>query len=137
MSTTLHMSNFCDFTTIDNIVYECKNCGKRITVHDEYSTAPILLCQNSLKRDKDQVSFVKKIKNFGAAVVNHMVSGFPTCTEEQIIKRHNICRSCEFMKKNTCTKCGCPLIRNKVYVSKLAWADQECPIGKWTKVTSS
>lgn len=136
MNTTAYMNNFCNFTTSDNINYECKKCGNRITVHDSYSVPPILPCKNSLTRSND-LDFVTKVKNFGKAVVNHAVKGFPTCTEEQIITRHDICKSCEFMRDNTCTKCGCPLIRNKVYVSKLAWADESCPIGKWTKETTS
>lgn len=139
MNTIISMSNFCEFETIDGFIYECKNCGNRIAVYDDYSDPPVFLCKNSLKRQDaaTELEFVQKIKNFGKSVVNHALKGFPTCTEEQIVRRHNICMSCEYMKDNTCSKCGCPLIRNKVYVSKLAWADESCPIGKWTEETTS
>lgn len=138
MNMTMQKSDivFCEFNTVDGLNYECKNCGNRITVYDEYDHPPIIPCQNSLKRD-NELNFVEKVKNFGKAVVNHAVKGFPTCSQEQIIKRHNICMSCEFMKENTCIKCGCPLTRNKVYISKLAWADEECPVGKWLKEINS
>lgn len=29
--------------------------------------------------------------------------------------------------------CGCNVNRKKVFLNKLAWADQECPLGKWGK----
>lgn len=133
MNMKIHDSLFCKFESSDGVNYECSNCGNRITVHDRYESPPMFPCANSLQRDSDEIDFATKVKNFGKSVVNHAVKGFPTCTEEQIIKRHNICMSCPFMKDNTCTKCGCPITRNKVYVSKLAWADQECPEGKWPK----
>ncbi|HTM54977.1 MAG TPA: hypothetical protein VL175_13170 [Pirellulales bacterium] len=34
-----------------------------------------------------------------------------------------------------CSQCGCPANdRLPKFVSKLAWADQECPVGKWPKL---
>ena len=137
MNMTTHNVSFCDFIKIENNSYECKNCGNIVTIYDSYGEPPIFPCQNSLKREKEPLSFAKKVKNFGKSVVNHAIKGFPTCTEEQIIKRHNICMKCEHMQNNTCSQCGCPLMRNKMYVSKLAWADEECPVGKWGKETIS
>ena len=29
--------------------------------------------------------------------------------------------------------CGCNVNGKKVFLNKLAWADQECPLGKWKK----
>jgi hypothetical protein len=34
---------------------------------------------------------------------------------------------------STCLMCGCNLSKKKVFLNKLAWADQECPLGKWKK----
>lgn len=59
------------------------------------------------------------------------------CTQEQIDQRMSICQGCEFFQNNTCLQCGCALSRDKVYMNKLVWADQSCPIGKWGPVTSS
>ena len=59
------------------------------------------------------------------------------CSEEQINERMNICQGCEFFQNNTCLQCGCALSRDKVYMNKLLWADQSCPIGKWGPVTTT
>jgi hypothetical protein len=82
----------------------------------------------------DTPSFLEKVKNFAVSSAQHVVNGMPMCSDEEIIRRHDICRGCEFFKDNTCGKCGCPLSRAKGYVSKLSWADQECPVGKWGRV---
>jgi hypothetical protein len=81
----------------------------------------------------DTPSFLTKVKNFAVASAKHLAAGAPMASDTEIIRRHNICQACEFFKNNSCTKCGCPIIRDKKYISKLSWADQECPIGKWTK----
>jgi hypothetical protein len=82
----------------------------------------------------DTPSFLEKVKNFAVSSAQHVVNGMPMCSDEEIIRRHDICRGCEFFNDNTCGKCGCPLSRAKGYVSKLSWADQECPVGKWGRV---
>jgi hypothetical protein len=79
----------------------------------------------------DAPSFLTKVKNFAASAVQHVKEGMPMCSDEEIIRRHDICLGCEFFKENACIKCGCPVMRAKGYVSKLSWADQECPVGKW------
>ena len=33
-----------------------------------------------------------------------------------------------------CSICGCNINTKKKFMNKLAWADQECPIGKWKKI---
>lgn len=85
----------------------------------------------SLKRGEDAVPFLKKIRNFAVAAAQHVAAGMPTASDEEIIRRHDICQQCEFFKDNSCSKCGCPIYRDKKFISKLAWADQKCPIGKW------
>jgi hypothetical protein len=83
----------------------------------------------------DAPSFVQKVKNFAIASAKHIAEGAPMASDEEIIRRHDICMSCEFLKDGSCTKCGCPIVRAKKYISKLSWADSECPIGKWGKET--
>ena len=127
---------FCRFLSDNGLQYECANCGLKITVKDKGDLPPIFPCSKPLKREKgsDSISFGQKIKNFAKSFVDHASKGFPTCNEQQIIDRHNICIKCEFFKDDTCSKCGCPLTRNKQFLSKLAWSDQSCPIGKWGPV---
>jgi len=81
----------------------------------------------------DAPSFLIKVKNFAAATVQHVAAGMPICDDSEIMRRHDICLQCEHFKDNACSLCGCPLSRVAGYVSKLSWADQECPVGKWGK----
>ena len=77
--------------------------------------------------------FLEKLRNFATAAAGHVAAGMPMASDEEIIRRHDICLACEYLVDNACTQCGCPVSRVKGYVSKLSWADQECPIGKWGK----
>jgi uncharacterized paraquat-inducible protein A len=65
----------------------------------------------------------------------HIWLGFPKSSQKEINERYNICLSCkDFDSKNSqCTICGCNINNKKIFLNKLAWADQECPIGKWKK----
>ena len=36
-------------------------------------------------------------------------------------------------QNSQCLVCGCNLSRKKIFMNKLAWADQECPLSKWGK----
>jgi hypothetical protein len=83
----------------------------------------------------DAPSFLTKVKNFAVAATQHVAAGAPMASDEEIIRRHDICTACEFLKDNACTKCGCPVVRAKQYVSKLSWADSACPVGKWGPVS--
>ncbi len=79
----------------------------------------------------DAPSFLQKVKNFAVASAKHVAAGMPMASDEEIIRRHDICLGCEFLKDSACSKCGCPVVRNRQYISKLSWADSACPVGKW------
>lgn len=128
---------FCEFATEDNLNFQCVNCGMKIRAETVQESQPVFICRKPLTRNiNDEPGFAKKLQNFAKATAQHIAAGMPMCSEEQIIARHNICLQCEYFKDDTCSKCGCPLIRNKQFVSKLAWADQECPVGKWGKISN-
>lgn len=91
----------------------------------------------SLAARTDAPSFLQKVKNFAVSSAKHVAAGMPMASDEEILRRHDICQGCEFFKDNSCQKCGCPVVRTKKYISKLSWADQECPVGKWGKETQS
>lgn len=76
-------------------------------------------------------SLLAKVTNFASAAVRHVAAGMPRCTQEQIDERFAICKTCEHFSGGSCAKCGCPLVREKQYISKLSWANESCPIGKW------
>jgi hypothetical protein len=77
------------------------------------------------------------VRNFASAAVSHVAAGMPLCSDEEIIRRHDICLTCEHLKDDACNLCGCPVSRVAGYVSKLSWADQECPAGKWGRVDAT
>lgn len=131
-----HHNTLCSFIPIDYQTYQCQNCGIIMQSIDGYP--PVFICSEPLKgyKEESEIDFVSKLKNFAKSTVDHISSGMKLCTDEQIINRHNICKSCEFFKDDTCSKCGCPLHRTKMYISKLSWAEQECPVGKWGKETT-
>lgn len=116
--------------------------GDQITVdvdHPAYPRAtkpgrvPQLPAQQppALAREADPVSWLQKAKNFAKATAQHVAAGMPTASDEEILRRHAICTGCEFFVNDSCGKCGCPISRDRKFVSKLAWADQSCPVGKW------
>lgn len=77
-----------------------------------------------------------KLNVFLRSLWFHVWSGFPKCTLEEIKSRHNICLLCdEYDKiKKVCNICGCNINSKKQFLNKLAWADQECPKYKWSKI---
>lgn len=130
-------------------IVECAVCRQRVSVPapvddvsrifaeclPEEQRQPPAPAPPDLSRDAaDAPGFLAKVRNFATAAVSHVAAGMPTCTDEEIIARHNICLTCEHLKDNACSLCGCPVARAFGYVSKLSWADQECPAGKWGKI---
>lgn len=84
----------------------------------------------------DAPSFVAKVRNFASAAASHVAAGMPLASDEEIVRRHDICLACQHLQNGACALCGCPVSRARSYISKLSWADQQCPIGKWARVPS-
>ena len=80
-----------------------------------------------------------RILTFLKSLFWHVYWGFPKSTQKQIDDRYNICSSCEwFDKENTqCLQCGCNINNKRIFLNKLAWADQKCPIDKWGSLHDS
>jgi len=76
-----------------------------------------------------------KLKTFLNSLWWHIYSGFPKSTQQEIDDRYKICLGCEkyLSHKSECGVCGCAISNKKRFLNKLAWADQECPINKWSK----
>jgi hypothetical protein len=79
----------------------------------------------------------QRVANFAASAAKHVAAGMPRATDEQIAERFAICQGCEFLLNQACSKCGCPVVREAKYISKLSWATESCPVGKWGPVASS
>jgi hypothetical protein len=122
--------------TLDE-VRECifSQDGEQIVVDETHPAYPRAKLATDLTRT-DAPSFLHKVRNFASASAKHLAAGAPMASDEEIIRRHDICTACEFLHDGACTKCGCPVVRAKKYVSKLSWADSECPVGKWGPVSS-
>ena len=146
----------CDLKP-DGVVWRCDACGR--VVRKSGDRVPVAQCREGVapepqdvadgekfnlpavepflhRNPSDSVSWLQKVKNFASASAKHVAAGMPMASDSEIIRRHDICLACEFFKGDACTKCGCPIARKRGFVSKLSWADQECPVGKWGKATS-
>lgn len=87
-------------------------------------------CACGFKDVGDLPSTMVKLARFTVAAVKHIANGAPTASDELIEERLNICKGCEFYTGYSCRKCGCT-INSKKLVSKVAWEDSKCPVGKW------
>lgn len=81
------------------------------------------------------MKLIRKINRFLKSLIFHVYSGFPKSSQEQINSRYKICLSCDSFDKinSQCMECGCNINNKKIFMNKLAWADQECPLDKWGK----
>lgn len=66
----------------------------------------------------------------------HIYNGFPKSTQDEINYRYSICLSCDSYdaKETQCNECGCNINNKKIFMNKLAWADQHCPLNKWSPI---
>lgn len=77
-----------------------------------------------------------RLKTFCKSLFFHVWNGFPKTTRSEILDRYSICIECtEFNRtKSECNICGCAISKDSKFLNKLAWADQECPLGKWSQI---
>jgi hypothetical protein len=76
-------------------------------------------------------TLLKKIKTFIKALFFHIQAGLPKSSQHMIDHRYKICLSCDKFENNQCLVCGCNITNKKIFLNKLAWADQKCPLEKW------
>jgi uncharacterized paraquat-inducible protein A len=76
---------------------------------------------------------LQRIATFLKSLFWHIYSGSPKSSQNEINHRFSICSSCEFFdhKNSQCLQCGCNINNRKIFLNKLAWGDQKCPINKW------
>jgi hypothetical protein len=129
---------FCQFNYINDSTYKCINCDNSVYVEDSHDEPPVVVCRAFLasqNANKNNISFADKIKNFTSSLYGHIKNNLELCPDKVIEERYQTCKACEFFENSTCSKCGCPLYRDRIYISKLAWANEQCPINKWQKFT--
>lgn len=81
-----------------------------------------------LEGDLQEPSLIQKAINFAGALTNHISSGMKNVSDEELERRINICKSCEFFNpaNESCTKCGCRMS------IKASWQESVCPLNKWS-----
>lgn len=84
----------------------------------------------SLAGLRPEPSLFQKAVSFAGAVVQHVVAGLPTVTDEQHAARMSVCQGCEQFNQDTaaCRLCGCSM------TTKARWKEQRCPLAKWPAV---
>ena len=76
-------------------------------------------------------SLLQAAANFASSAARHIAAGMPRASEEEVARRFSICQACEHYDGKACRQCGCPIVREEQFVSKLSWANESCPVGKW------
>lgn len=74
---------------------------------------------------------IRRIITFLKSLLFHIGAGFPKSSQQLINDRYSICLVCDKFEHNQCLECGCNINNKKIFMNKLAWKDQKCPIGKW------
>ncbi len=94
-------------------------------------------------QEKEIPPQLTRLKNFSIAALKHVAKGNPTCDQDEVTRRFEICKSnkCGFYVEKGADKgicahvsCGCNLAGEVAYLNKLAWPEQSCPMGFWGAV---
>ena len=97
---------------------------------------PVTRKPQLLRQPAPQPSLATKARSFATSAAKHLAAGMPQATEKQLAARFAICQGCEHFDGTACRQCGCPVVREKKFLSKLSWAGESCPVGKWGPVSS-
>lgn len=100
--------------------------GDMVTVDETHAAYP--------RSTKPGASLATKVVTFTAAAARHVAAGLPKASDEEVARRYSICQQCEHFDGTACRQCGCPIARERKFASKLAWAREKCPVGKWGPV---
>lgn len=72
-----------------------------------------------------------KAVRFLAALLRHIKRGKGCLPKEEIVKRLEICESCDKFNGRVCELCGCCVEGKRNLFNKLAYPLESCPLGKW------
>lgn len=131
--------NKCECTPLDGGGYQCVcKCGMRLESRVRHV---FHICEQTKAADgshptvaAQSPTLLQKAANFATSAAKHVAAGMPRCTQEQVDARFAICQTCEHYDGKACRLCGCPVVREQAFVSKLSWANEKCPAGKWGPV---
>lgn len=74
-----------------------------------------------------------RLKTFLKSLFWHLSRGCPKSSRDLINHRYAICLSCDHhdATNKQCLECGCNINNKRIFLNKLAWLDQKCPLNKW------
>jgi hypothetical protein len=143
---------FCQFVRDDDGIPICAICSRKVKTNQDLLRIH-RVCQPVKPIPEAGIlpppnlpgppNLARKLYNFSVASIGHFIRGNPTCTQEEIDERLTVCKGCELYRPSmvnedtgicTHSTCGCNINSDVVYLNKLAWADQECPLKKWCKI---
>ena len=125
------MTVYCDFESFDGTARTCRVCGRVVA-----SSSARIAARCRLSKSGSAATLLTKAKNFAVSAGRHLAAGAPQASEEEVARRFAICETCEHFDGRACKKCGCPVVREKQFLSKLSWAGESCPVGKWGPAAS-
>jgi len=107
--------------------HQCALC--KLFVRNQQATIPCARVEVALQPP----SLPRRLANFAQAATKHLVAGMPQALPFEIERRFTICQACELFDGRICThsSCGCHVSSSANFLNKLAWAEQQCPVGKW------
>lgn len=77
--------------------------------------------------------FLIRLKTFIKSLIWHISNGLPKSSKDTIAHRYSLCIVCDSYdsENKQCSECGCNISDKSIFLNKLAWADQKCPLNKW------
>lgn len=77
--------------------------------------------------------FIIRLQTFIKSLIWHISRGMPKSSMDLINYRFAICQECQEYdnKEKQCSLCGCNVNQKRIFLNKLAWKDQKCPLNKW------
>ena len=76
-------------------------------------------------------SVATQAANFATAAARHIAGGARQTSDAELASRFAICETCPSLVGGRCSECGCGISGIRGIVSKLSWASESCPVGKW------
>jgi hypothetical protein len=126
----------CSFKVLDinPKLFKCEYCGIIVQSKDLKRKYLCGVRIHNLSKNPDNKLNIKLTNKETTPAPRQTIQSKNQCSQDNIDKRLSVCKTCEFYQNNTCMQCGCALSRDRVYMNKLYWPDQSCPIGKWGPV---
>lgn len=95
------------------------------------ASVPIESTEHPADALHDTSRFSEQAWRFIRALTRHAADGLRKCSQEQVNERLAICRGCPEFVGDRCQECGCHCNERRIFLNKLAWRSESCPLGKW------